>query len=193
MSQIQVPPHLVPIIQAAANATGIPFNVLAAKLAQESRFNPNARGAAGEIGIAQVMPSTAARPGYGLPPIELAALNDPAQAIPWGANYLAARSRSAGVRDWNDPAQAARGLAAYNGRGPAADAYGRQVAQMAGLVQPPGPPTADSGDAPLRGAPRMSKPEDPGLLAPPELTYEQEMVRRVQEALRFANQFTGAP
>ena len=57
---IQVPPHLVPIIQQASQQTGIPFNILAAKLSQESNFNPNARGAAGEIGIAQIMPRTAA-------------------------------------------------------------------------------------------------------------------------------------
>jgi soluble lytic murein transglycosylase-like protein len=146
---IEVPPQYVPILQAAAARSGVPYNVLAAKIRQESGFRPDARGAAGEIGIAQVMPATAARPGYGLSPIELSALSDPAQAIPWGAQYLAARARAAGVRDWTRPDQVARGLAAYNGAGPAARAYGRQVAQMAGMVVPPEPVQTDSGDSPV--------------------------------------------
>jgi hypothetical protein len=145
---IQVPPQFVPILQRAAAESGVPYNVLAAKLQQESGFRPNARGAAGEIGISQIMPRTAAQPGYGLNPLALEALSDPNQAIPWGAQYLAARARAAGVRNWADPTQAARGLAAYNGAGPQAAAYGRQVAQMAGMVVPPEPPTGDDGNAP---------------------------------------------
>lgn len=185
---IQVPPHLVPIIQQAAQASGIPFNILAAKLRQESNFNPNARGAAGEIGISQVMPATAQRPGYGLPPIELAALSDPAQAIPWGANYLAARARAQGVTDWTRPEQAQRGLAAYNGRGPQAAAYGRQVAQMAGMVAPPEAPMGDDGNAPVRPS---SGPLGESLLDTPDENSESAMMRRVQAALRFAAGFSG--
>jgi hypothetical protein len=150
---ISVPPEYVPILQRAAAESGVPYNVLAAKLQQESGFRPNARGAAGEIGISQIMPATARQPGYGLSPIALEALSDPAQSIPWGARYLAARARAAGVRDWGDPTQAARGLAAYNGAGPQAARYGRQVAQMAGLVMPPGQPTGDDGNAPVRTQP----------------------------------------
>lgn len=146
---IEVPPQFVPVIQAASQRTGIPFNILAAKIQQESRFRPDARGAAGEIGISQIMPATARQPGYGVRPLDISALGDPNQAIPWGAEYLAARARSAGVRDWNDPQQAARGLAAYNGAGPQARAYGRQVAQMAGLVVPPEPTQTDAGDSPV--------------------------------------------
>jgi soluble lytic murein transglycosylase-like protein len=145
---IIVPPEYVPIVQRAADETGVPYNVLAAKLQQESGFRPDARGAAGEIGIAQILPRTAARPGYGLSPIALEALRDPEQAIPWGARYLAARARAAGVRDWSDPAQVARGLAAYNGAGPQAARYGRQVAQMAGYVVPPDVETQPVGDVP---------------------------------------------
>lgn len=145
---INVPPEFVPILQRAAAESGVPYNVLAAKIQQESGFRPGARGAAGEIGISQVMPRTAAQPGYGLSPIALEALSDPAQAIPWGARYLAARARAAGVRNWNDPAQAARGLAAYNGTGPQAARYGRQVAQMAGMVLPPEREMQPVGDVP---------------------------------------------
>lgn len=186
---IQVPPHLVPVIQAASEATGIPFNILAAKISQESNFNPNARGAAGEIGISQIMPATARRPGYGLSPIELSALSDPTQAIPWGARYLAARARAQGVSNWADPAQAQRGLAAYNGAGPQAAAYGRRVAQMAGMVLPPEQPTGDDGNAPVRPGPLGTSPLD---LPEPEVEDpNQAAVRRVQAALRFANAYIG--
>lgn len=187
---IQVPPHLVPIIQQASEQTGIPFAVLAAKLSQESNFNPNARGAAGEIGISQIMPATAQRPGYGLPPIELAALSDPAQAIPWGARYLAARARAQGVTDWTRPEQAMRGLAAYNGAGPQAARYGRRVAEMAGMVVPPERPTADSGDAPVAAGKPPASPLGAEVL-PEAPDPNAQMVRRVQDALRMANFFTG--
>lgn len=132
-STLAVPENLRPIIQQASEQSGVPFNIIAAKLQQESGFRPDARGTSGEVGISQIMPSTAAQPGYGLPPISMADAADPTKAIPWGAQYLAARAKAQGVNDWNDPTQAAKGLAAYNGSGPAAEGYGRQVASLAGL------------------------------------------------------------
>jgi hypothetical protein len=183
----EVPPHLVPIIQAAAARSGVPFNVLAAKIRQESGFRPDARGAAGEIGISQIMPATARQPGYGVPPIDISALGDPAQAIPWGADYLAARARSAGVRDWNDPRQAARGLAAYNGAGPQAARYGRQVAQMAGMVVPPEPVQTDSGDSPVpdqRWARAFGGPQSQVAEAP-QMTNDERVSGEVLRMLRM--------
>jgi soluble lytic murein transglycosylase-like protein len=132
-STLSVPDYLRSIIQQASDQSGVPFNILAAKLQQESNFRPDARGTSGEVGISQIMPSTGAKPGYGLPPISMQDAADPAKAVPWGAQYLAARAKALGVNDWNDPAQAAKGLAAYNGSGPAADGYGRQVARLAGV------------------------------------------------------------
>jgi membrane-bound lytic murein transglycosylase B len=187
---IQVPPHLVPILQQASQQSGVPFNILAAKLAQESRFNPNARGAAGEIGIAQVMPTTAARPGYGLPPITLQALGDPAQAIPWAANYLAARARAAGTFDWNNALGAARGLAAYNGSGPQAAAYGRQVAQMAGMVVPPEPPTGDDGNAPMMRT-TENRPASWAMPQESRQTEDQRLTGEVLQMLRMAQMVGG--
>ena len=138
-STLAVPEHLQPTIRQASDQSGVPYNILAAKLQQESGFRPDARGKSGEVGISQIMPSTGAQPGYGLTPISMADAAEPEKAIPWGAQYLAARAKAQGVNDWNDPAQAAKGLAAYNGSGPAADGYGRQVASLAGLqsAQPP--------------------------------------------------------
>ena len=156
----------VPIIQQASDQSGVPFNILAAKLQQESGFRPDARGTSGEVGISQIMPSTGAQPGYGLTPISMADAGEPEKAIPWGAQYLAARAKALGVNDWNDPVQAAKGLAAYNGSGPAAEGYGRQVAGLAGLggAQPP-QATASAGSmqaVPQPGSADMPVPGLPG-------------------------------
>lgn len=166
-STLSVPEHLRPIIQQASDQSGVPFNILAAKLQQESNFRPDARGTSGEVGISQIMPSTGAQPGYSLPPISMADAGDPTKAIPWSAQYLAARAKAEGVNDWNDPAQAAKGLAAYNGSGPAADGYGRQVASLAGIggAQPSqAPASAGSMQAqPQPGSADMPVPGLPGM------------------------------
>jgi len=101
----------------ASKETGIPVAILKAQAQQESRFNPNAIGRSGEVGLLQVKPSTAAQPGYGVEPVDPAKLTDPAENIRFGARYLAARARAAGVESWNDPQQVAKGLTAYNGGG----------------------------------------------------------------------------
>lgn len=113
----QAPADLAPIIEEASRETGIPAPILTAQLRQESNFDPNARGRAGEIGLAQIMPTTARQPGYGVQPVDPARLSDPRENILFGARYLAGRGRAAGVTDWNDPAQVDRALAAYNGGG----------------------------------------------------------------------------
>lgn len=101
----------------ASKETGVPAAILKAQTMQESRFNPEAIGRSGEVGLLQIKPSTAAQPGYGVEPVDPTKLADPAENIRFGARYLAARARDAGVQDWNDPAQVAKGLAAYNGGG----------------------------------------------------------------------------
>lgn len=101
----------------ASKETGIPVAILKAQAQQESRFNPNAIGRSGEVGLLQVKPSTAAQPGYGVEPVDPSKLTDPAENIRFGARYLAARARAAGVESWNDPQQVAKGLTAYNGGG----------------------------------------------------------------------------
>lgn len=111
------PPDLMPHFEEAAKRTGIPVPVLLAKAQQESGFNPNATGAAGEIGVTQIKPSTAQQPGFGVAPVDPASLRDPRANINFGADYLAARGRAVGVQDWNDPAQRAKAFKAYNGGG----------------------------------------------------------------------------
>lgn len=109
-----VPPDLLPIYQAASKRTGIPIDVLLAQGKQESNFNPDAVGSAGEIGIHQVKPSTAAQPGYGLKGIDPATLKDPAVNINFAADYLKAK---AGNPNFNDPAAVDAALASFNGGG----------------------------------------------------------------------------
>lgn len=109
-----VPPDLLPIYQAASKRTGIPIDVLIAQGKQESGFNPDAVGSAGEIGLHQIKPSTAADPGFGLKGIDPATLKDPAININFAADYLRAR---AGNPNFNDPAAVDAALAAYNGGG----------------------------------------------------------------------------
>jgi soluble lytic murein transglycosylase-like protein len=109
-----VPVDYLPIYQAAAKRTGIPIDVLIAQGKQESNFDPNAVGSAGEIGLHQVKPSTAADPGYGLKGIDPATLKDPAVNINFAADYMRAK---AGNPNFNDPASVDAALKAYNGGG----------------------------------------------------------------------------
>lgn len=85
-------------IAATEGRYGLPVNLLARLLYQESGFNPEARGNAGEIGIAQFLPATAA--DYQIDP------TDPNQSIDAAALYLRALAKKTGTW-WN-------GLVAYN-------------------------------------------------------------------------------
>lgn len=108
------PTEWLPFYQKASAETGIPVDLLIAQSRQESSFNPNAKGKAGEIGLMQILPSTAAKPGFGIDGIDPAKLTDPETNIMFGARYLKARM---GNGNPNDPAAQAQALAAYNGGG----------------------------------------------------------------------------
>ena len=88
------------LIDDAAQRNGVDPALLKGLIRQESGFNPNARSAAGAVGLTQLMPGTAASLGVSDP-------SDPAQAIEGGAKYLKAQLDRFG----GDPAKA---LAAYN-------------------------------------------------------------------------------
>ena len=101
----------------ASKETGIPVDLLIAQTRQESGFNPNAKGGAGEIGLFQIKPSTASSPGFGVPPVDPATITGPENVrnnILFGARYLKARM---GGGDPSNPAVQAAGLHAYNGGG----------------------------------------------------------------------------
>lgn len=86
------------LIAATEARYGLPENLLARLLYQESAFNPAARGNAGEIGIAQFMPATAQEEGFDP--------NNPEQSIDHAATYLRYLAGKTGTW-WN-------GLVAYN-------------------------------------------------------------------------------
>lgn len=108
------PPEMMPHFQAASAQTGIPVPVLVAQAQQESGFRPDAVGRSGEVGVMQVMPSTARQPGFGMQGVDPATLRDPAANIMFGAQYLRARSPNA---DMANPAQRDAALRTYNGGG----------------------------------------------------------------------------
>ena len=106
------------LIRASAQKYGVPENIVRAVAMQESGLNPRAIGDNGQaIGTMQVQKRTAADPGFGVDPIDPNALHDPATNIDFGTHYFAARAKHAGVNNWDDPAQRAKGIAAYNGGG----------------------------------------------------------------------------
>lgn len=137
---VNIPPQYRSLVEEAARKHGVPVEALAGIFQQETGWNPSLRGKAGEIGIGQILPSTGARPGYGVPPISPEDAARPEASIPWTANYLAARTRGT---DWGDRSQWPRALARYNGAGPAAERYGQTVARIAGAGPSPAPAKAE--------------------------------------------------
>ncbi|HWL80107.1 MAG TPA: transglycosylase SLT domain-containing protein [Roseomonas sp.] len=132
-----VPDDIRRVYEKVAKEEGVPAALLIAQGYHESGgfasdvLSGKKRGSKGEIGLAQVLPSTASAPGYGLDPIDEKGLLDPEKAIRFQARYLKARGSAAGVKDWTDPRQAMIGLAAYNGVGEQAQGYARTVFSLA--------------------------------------------------------------
>lgn len=85
------------LVLAAASTYSVPWQLMAAEIAQESAWDPNAYNAAsGATGIAQFEPATAA--GLGIDPM------DPNQAIPGMARYLSqlnTQLSAAGYSQWS--------------------------------------------------------------------------------------------
>lgn len=94
--------------KAAAQRHGIPTDLFLRLVHQESRWNAKAVSHAGAIGLAQLMPGTAA--GLGVDP------TDPAQNLDGGARYLAIQYKKFGT--WR------LALAAYNAGPGAVQKYG---------------------------------------------------------------------
>jgi hypothetical protein len=111
----KVPDEYMSFFQEASRRTGIPAEVLIAQARQESGLNPNAVGRGGEIGLGQIMPSTAANPGFGLSPVDPKTLTDPRTNINFSADYLKAHLPPGA--NPNDPAAIRAALHGYNGGG----------------------------------------------------------------------------
>ena len=98
---------LIDAIRWEAERQGVPADLAVAVAQRESSLNPAARGAAGEVGLFQLMPATAA--GLGVDPYSLSG------NIQGGVSYL--RQLYAQFGDWS------QALAAYNA-GPGSVARG---------------------------------------------------------------------
>lgn len=98
----------LPQARQAAQRHGIPEDLFLRLVQQESGWNPNARSHKGAMGLAQLMPGTAAK--LGVNP------NDPAQNLEGGARYLRMMYNQFG--NWT------LALAAYNAGPGAVQKYG---------------------------------------------------------------------
>lgn len=81
------------LIRAEAESNGLPSEVAEAVAQVESGFNPRAVGGVGEIGLMQVLPSTARMLGFREP---LPELFEPATNVRYGVRYLGEAWRLAG-------------------------------------------------------------------------------------------------
>jgi membrane-bound lytic murein transglycosylase MltF len=102
--------NYIEMAQEIARQEGIDPNIYVRLIQQESRFDPDAVSEKGAAGIAQIMPDTALKPGYGVEAISLEERFDPDTALRFGARYLKAMLNKY-------DGDYARALAAYN-RGP---------------------------------------------------------------------------
>lgn len=80
------PAHLRSLIHKVAAEHGVPPALAEAVVNVESRFNPKARGRAGEVGLMQIKPATARGIGYRG---TTKGLYDPETNLAWGMRYLA--------------------------------------------------------------------------------------------------------
>ncbi len=85
--------NIARLINRQARAEGIPAALAHAVVSVESRYNPRARGAAGEVGLMQIKPQTARGMGFRGP---ASALYDPKTNLQWGMKYLGEAYRLAG-------------------------------------------------------------------------------------------------
>ena len=141
-----------PIYEAAGKQYNVDPALLKAVAIQESGENPNRTGAAGEWGMMQFMPATAAQ--YGLTRQQA---YQPQLAIPAAARYLSDNLNR--FTDKNGNVNLPAAVAAYNGSGPAAQQYAATVlpiyqrvaaARQQQATQAPAQ-TASPNQAPLSG------------------------------------------
>ena len=105
------------LINLYADQFNVPADLLRRLVQQESGFNPTAVSPDGAQGLGQVMPSTAADPGYGVRPLAAEDLMNPAENLRFSAEYL-----SAMLREFDGSERLA--LAAYNAGPGAVKEYG---------------------------------------------------------------------
>lgn len=119
---VYIPPQYASLVAEAAKATGIPIQIVAAQINQESGWNPGSVGQYGEKGLFQFLPSTWATVGSGDPTNP----EDEVKAYIQYMNYLMKLEGGSVIK----------ALAAYNG-GPgnieAGMPYANTVIQSSGI------------------------------------------------------------
>tara|TARA_R110000851_G_scaffold105456_1_gene223803 strand:+ start:62 stop:733 length:672 start_codon:yes stop_codon:yes gene_type:complete len=90
-----------------AERFGLDPAIFRRQIQQESGFQEDAVSPAGAIGLGQVMPKTAANPGYGVTPLSADLMKDPEENLRFSAEYMRA------MLDAND-GDYSLALAAYN-------------------------------------------------------------------------------
>ena len=129
-----------------AERYGVDPEIFSRLVAKESGWNPNAKGAAGELGYTQPLKETAENPGFGVTPLK--DRSDPVDNLRFGAEYLGALIEEFDG-DYN------KALMAYNGgpgnviRGTVSDAARMYASDLMGGKE------VKSSSAP---APRTSNP-----------------------------------
>ncbi|GKT32077.1 hypothetical protein ADUPG1_006328, partial [Aduncisulcus paluster] len=120
---------------------------------QESGGNPNAVSPVGAVGLMQIMPATAANPGFGVAPLSADQLRDPAANRAFGESYMQAMLNRYG----GDQAKA---LAAYNwGAGNADNWNGNMAALPAETRGYINAILGGTGGAPVASAPGAPAPQ----------------------------------
>ncbi len=123
-----VPTGLLPIYQAAGNAYGIPWTVLAAVNKIETNYGQNlAVSSAGALGWMQFMPATWSAYGVDANGDGIGDPSDPADAIFAAARYLAAAGGSHDIR---------KAIFAYNHAGWYVDSVMREASSLETVPQP---------------------------------------------------------
>ena len=108
----EVPEEWRPHLRAASERHGIPESALAAVARQESRF-----GRADPKNPMQIIERTARDPGYGVSPISLEDRGRLDVAVPWAAQYIAARNPNVDWTTLSRPEMAQRLASTYNAGG----------------------------------------------------------------------------
>ena len=185
VTSVDVPPELVPLIEAAAGTcTGVSPALLAAQLDQESGFRADAVSPVGAQGLAQFMPGTWASWGRDGDGDGRADPFTPADAIPAQAAYLCSLLGDVASLG-GDPVRLA--LAAYNaGLGavqrygdvpPFAETQAYVTAVMANVVSLAAPPPEQLGGQDLAGEGcTIDDPTSGGCLTPRAYRLLQHMV-----------------
>ena len=115
---LKMPKEFAPIVHRKSVLHGIPANLIAAIITVESGWNPDAKGAAGEIGLMQILPATARQMGFAGPESHLFLPNT---NIHFGVKYLAYQKSRFGLND--------KTIAAYNSGTPRTRIDGKFINQ----------------------------------------------------------------